>query len=59
MSHISSPTLSEAQAAALNVGWLIRVDGEGFAVRQIGSLTEQHTGSLTDALQIVREGTRK
>lgn len=59
MSHLDSPTLADAQAAALAVGYVIRVDRDGFAVRRVGELAEERAGSLVDALTIVRQRTTK
>jgi hypothetical protein len=59
MSHIDSPSLSDAQAAAAAVGFLIRVDRDGFAVRRIGELDEEHATDIVDALSIVRRRSSK
>ncbi len=59
MSHIDSPSLSDAQAAALAVGFLIRVDRDGFAVRRIGELDEERASDIVDALTIVRRRSSK
>lgn len=59
MSHLDSPSLADAQAAAAACGWMIRVDGDGFAVHKMGSLDVQHATNIVDALTIVRKGMAK
>lgn len=54
MSRITAPSLGDVQAAALNMGYLLRVDRDGVAVRKIGELAEHRFRDVFAALDWIR-----
>ena len=51
--RIDAPTLADVQILALNNGYAVRVDPQGFHIRNVNTGATQIVGCIDDVIEII------